>query len=294
MSIDDANEPWASDPLAARLARIEDPSLSPELIARVAAGRPAPRRRRFRARYAVVPLALLAALSLLAASPAGAAVGRALLPPGMRQRFGLVTGAPTTLHPPGPNDCAIVAGAPGMRTSTFTTREGLTVTEETRLCQNGRTVRSWSYRMPIMDIGRAQVLVNFRIRTATWLPAGLELSGIGMSPNPPQFTTYADQVSVVYQNAGATLPSPNVTINERPGGRTGGSAVPRATSVSVNGGPASYVHGSYETVSGADRWNPTSDTEELSWRADGITYDMTATGLRLTQADMIRIADSIQ
>jgi hypothetical protein len=40
-------------------------------------------------------------------------------------------------------------------------------------------------------------------------------------------------------------------------------------------------------------WNPNADIDELSSQADGLTYDIRASDLHLSERDMIRIADSV-
>jgi hypothetical protein len=116
-----------------------------------------------------------------------------------------------------------------------------------------------------------------------------------MDPNPPDYSTYADWASVTYRPAGNST-GPNVSIDEQPRKPNGGSAVPSSSAhtVRVNGHPAVYVHGGYESSATSNPvWNPKADVEELSWQADGITYDMSASELHLSQRDLIRMADSV-
>ena len=151
---------------------------------------------------------------------------------------------------------------------------------------------------PLLDLQHAQGLLSFRIRTASWVPSGLRFVGVSMSPISPDFSRYEDRASVIYRPDGASgQTGPGVRIDERPGTSVGGSSVPSSAvrNVRVNGRPAVYVHGSYESAPGGPGiWNPKADDEELSWQADGITYNLTASGLGLTQSDMIRIASSIR
>lgn len=289
----------ANDPLSVRLSRIETPPASPELMAKVLSRTHALKARRLRARHALILFVGLAAgLSTIAFTPAGAFVGRAVLPPGMQQRFGILTGAPETIPHPGPNDCAVYAGAPNTTTATFT-RHGVTGTEMTRKCKNGQTITSWGYRPPILDLTQAQGLVDFRIRIATWVPDSLQLVGIRMYPKPPDFSDYDQRAAVVYKQADSSsgASTASVTIDEKPGSPVGGPAVPAsaAHTVHINGLPAVYVHGSYENKPGGPgQWNANADTAELSWQADGITYHLTATGPGLSESDLVQIAASIR
>ena len=289
------DESLENDPLALRLARIEDPPVSEELMARVLSGKRTLGRRRVQRRHVAVAVVALAALAAgLLASPVGAA-GRGLL-----QNFGIMPGAPDTLHHPGPNDCAIYEGAPNTTKTTFT-RNGVTITELTRPapkgCKGGATLRSWGYKEPIFDLQHAQSLVSFHIRTAAWLPAGLKLRGVGMDPKPPDFSTYSDRAMVIYRPPG-TSSGPNLTIEEQPGSPNGGSGVPSSAvrDVRVNDHPALYRHGNYDQPDPQGRavWNPNGDVSELSWHAGGITFDITAYHLHLSRSDLIRVAESVQ
>lgn len=294
MTVNELDEPWATDPLALRLSRIQDPPVSKELLARVLSGAPALRRRtRIRRIHVLIGLAGVAVLAgVLAATPAGAMVGRAVLPHQLQQRFGIMVGAPQTIQHPGPSSCAVYPGAPNTTTTTFT-KNGVTVTQSTRTCKDGRTITSARYEPPVLDLDHAQGLVSFRIRTASWIPPGLQSAGVRMYPSP-DFASYDDKAAVLYQAVGASGGS--LTIDEQPGLPAGGTAVPSSAAlpVLVNGHLAFYVHGSYGSKAGGPaRWDPNTDVVELSWQADGLTFHMTAAGLRLSQSDAIRIAESV-
>ncbi len=298
MTTDAPIKPWEADPLADRLSRIQDPRVSDQLLARVLARTPVRSRRAMRRWTAVtVAIACLGVLMVvLAATPAGAFVGRAVLPLGLQQRFGLVAGAPEKLKRPGPNDCAIFPGSPNT-TSTTTVRNGIEVTQSTRICSDGRTITSYALHMPDTDLQGAQKLVSFSIRTPAWLPSGLQSARVGMIPKAPDFTTYEDQVAIIYRPVGALNGAKNLTIHEQPGSPVGGSAVPSSATraVRVNGQPGVYARGTYESTPGASAtWAPNADVEELSWQLDGLTFEMTASGLGLSLSDLLRIAESIQ
>ena len=300
MTMNELTEPWDADPLAVRLSRIQDPPVSTNLLARVLSQTPVRNQRvTHRPPAALIAVAGLVALLvvLLAATPAGAFVGRAVLPPGLQQLFGLVSGAPQKLNRPGPNDCAIYPGSPNT-TITTTVKNGVAITHETRTCSNGQTVSSDGFRMPEMSPQAAQQLVSFRIQTAAWLPSDLQLAAVGMLPKAPDFTTYENQAVVKYRPRGAssTATTGVLSIDERPGVPMNGPAVPSsaAQTVQINGQPAVYVQGSYESNPGqSPTWNPNADVEELSWQADGLTFLLTADGLGLSRSDLIRIAESI-
>lgn len=284
-----------NDPLALRLSRIEDPPVSQELIDRVLSGKRPLRRRRVRRRHVAVAAVALAALTAgLVATPIGAA-GRGLL-----QNFGIMPGAPQILQHPGPNDCAIYAGAPNTTTRTFT-KNGVTITEWSRPAPKGckgygGTLRSWSFKPPIYDVPRAQSLVSFPIRTPSTLPPGLQLVGVSVLPKPPDFSTYEDQARVIYRPPGDSS-GPNLTVVEQPGTPNGGSGVPSSSvkRITVNGHPAVYTHGTYDQPDpqGPAVWNPNGDVSELAWQADGITFDITAYHLHLSRPDLIKVAESV-
>ena len=292
MNVTDWEESLARDPLAVRLARIEHPPASAELTARVLSGAHAIRVRRIRGKHVLLAAAgLVVALSTVAATPAGTIIGQAV-----GQRFAIMVGAPETLHRPGPNDCAIYKNpsgtSPNTTVTTFT-KNGVTFTKRTRKCKDGQTISSVGYTEPVLGLQQAQGLVTFRIRTASWVPSGLQLAGVGMDPKPPDYSSYGNHASVRYQ---APHHSGGLTIYEQPGTPFGGSGVPSSAphTVRVNGRPAVYVHGNYESSGTSDpTWNPNADVEELSWQADGITYDLSAYHLHLSERDLVRIADSI-
>ena len=290
MNVTEWEESLESNRLAVRLARIEHPPAPAELMDRVLSGAHLIGTRRIRGRHVLLAAAgVVVALSTVAATPAGPIIGQAV-----QQRFGIMVGAPETLHRPGPDDCAIYTNpsgtSPNTTVTTFT-RNGVSFTKWTRKCKSGQTIWSVGYTEPVLDLQQAQGHVSFRIRTASWVPSGLHLAGVGMDPKPPDYSSYGDHASVRYTGHGGGL-----TIDEQPGTPFGGSGVPSSAphTVRVNGRPAVFVHGNYESSGTADpKWNPNADVEELSWQADGLTYDIRASDLHLSERDMIRIADSV-
>jgi hypothetical protein len=61
--------------------------------------------------------------------------------------------------------------------------------------------------------------------------------------------------------------------------------------VKVNGHDAVYAHGSWDQ---SQNWNSSADSALPSWQGGGFTYVMSYSGLRLSQTDMIRIAESLR
>jgi hypothetical protein len=233
------------------------------------------------------------ALSTIAATPVGRTIGSAL-----GQRFGFMVVANTS-DTNQPNSCEfrVVSGKPLTPNTTITTftRNGVTITEITRKCKNGTSITGWGVPVSSFDLQQAQSRVTFRIRSASWLPPGMKLKSVGMTLKPPDFSRYGDNVMVEYGTVG-NRPGPGLRISEEPGTPFGGSAVPSsaAHAVRVNGHPAVYARGNWvsNATLTARRWDPTKDQEELSWQADGITYDML--GSHLSKAEMIRIAESVR
>jgi hypothetical protein len=299
MNVTEWEESLARDPLALRLSHIDHPPASQALRARVLSGARALRARRIRGGHVLLAAAgVIIALSAVAATPAGSAARSAL-----GQRFGVMVVGPAASQKPEANDCVIYKGPSGISpntTVTTFTRNGMTFTKMTRKCRKGGSITSVGFSPPLLDLQQAQGLISFRIRTATWAPAGMQLRGVYVYPKSPDFTNYnPDDASVTYGHLG-TSSGPVVSIDEQRGTPFGGSAVPSsaARTVRVNGRPAVYAHGNWipSSIPGAPptRWNPNVDREELSWQADGMTFDISAEGLHLSERDMIRIADSIR
>jgi hypothetical protein len=283
MTTADLEQLLARDPLALRLSRVTDPTVSSDLLGRVlsrqgvAWRRPARRARRVLLAGAVV----LMGVAVLAATPAGPAIGRAILPQGLQQWFGLVSGAPSVITPPA-NACSAPSPRPTM------------VPGEVywHTCPNG--LRVGDFTPLYVGLATAQAQVTFHIETAAWLPAGLTLGGVAVFGN--DVVDGPSSVSVEYLPIGHTGPGPGIRIQEHPGTQVGGSAVPASAveHVTVDGQPAIFVKGDYESPrSAVGYWTPSADVEELSWQHGGLTFDMIASGLHLTAADLIRVAQSV-
>lgn len=276
----DVDEMFESDPLAVRLASVEVAPMSATLWQSVRDTPHVGRREQGHPRKWFVAAALLiAALSLAEATPVGATIGRAVLPPGLQQRIGLVTGAPIHVSPiehstangsAGPN----VQGSPDKRpgaggAGTITSPRGADAAR------------------PNLSLVEAQRAVDFPIQTPAVLPAGATFRGALVDSSHSVFLQYGDASS--HRSIGLWI---------RQGEPTGGSLVPSSAiqAVQVNGSSAFYVHGSYEdsgpTTVGT--WNPAADAEELTWRHNGMTYNLTSGGFQLSSKDLIQIAESLR
>jgi hypothetical protein len=211
--------------------------------------------RRIALRVALVALAL----SLLAATPVRTFAGETLqrLPFGAVQRFGTVLIHPgqlfrnETAAPPN-NLRAPVASSPRLMT-------------------------------PSLSMAEAQRLVDFPIRTPSWLPSGVVFRGTLVGPDG----------SVVVSYRAANDPSKGLGIQMQRGARVGGYVLPSsaAQNVRVNGHAAVYAHGSWDEFR---RWNGTADAALLSWEENGFTYVLSFSGLGLSRDDVIRIAASLR
>lgn len=263
------------DPLGLWLARIDVPPMSSGLPARVLAERRA--RRLWRPvlmRGLIVISAVVLAVAMLAATPAGATVGRAILPRGMQQRFGLVEGAPERLTPP-----------PGAKAGTGPPMSPVPCSQIARYRPAGPNQGVPCY--PDLSVAEAQRRAAFTIPTPRRLPQGLNYRGALVESPTTVYLSY--QTSAAHGGLGLRI---------HKGTQTGGSAVPRAgvQTAAVDGSPAVYVHGSYEDSGPgtAATWNPNADADELTWEHGGLTFDLTAGSLHLSKQDMIAIAESVQ
>jgi hypothetical protein len=262
------------DPLAMRLLRIVVAPMSSDVRVALSAGaspRPVVRRRRWGAAIAVATVVVLAALFV---TPAGAALARAVLPSGLQQFFGIASGAPTQLIPPGG------ASVPhGQARQTGSSAASMPCSQAVPLSQ--------VVCLPDLSLADTQRGVDFTIPTPTMLPAGVSFRG-GLVDSPRS-------AYISYRlNNGAPG---GLALWIKEGTPLGGSAVPTGSiqAAQVNGSPAYYVHGDYEdngpgTVA---RWNPNADADELTWQRNGMTFDLTAGSLHLSKAEIIQIAESV-
>jgi hypothetical protein len=172
-----------------------------------------------------------------------------------------------SILPPGLQQrLGLVVGAPAVITRPPNAQPGIRVT-------------------PNLSLADAQAKVSFTIPTPGWLPDGVSFKGALVEPND-------SGVYLAYRGAGGG----GVGLAVHPGTKVGGPAVPAAQRVQVDGSPAYFVHGSYESSGPgtAATWDPAADDEELTWQRNGITYDLTAGGLHLSRTDLVRIAESIR
>ena len=282
MSPNEWEDRLARDPLSVRLANVKGPAVSAEFLRRVLTAPRIATTRQLRGRRVLVSLAVvIVALAVLAATPAGPAIGKAILPAPLQQWFGLVGGAPNVITRPA-NACS----GPGVPPSMVPGRVYW------HTCANG--LRSGYFTPLYVGLEQAQAQVSFEITTPRWLPAGTAFAGVAVFGQ--DIVDGPSSVSVEYLPFGRTGPGPGIRIQEHPGTQVGGSAAPATAvqHVTVHGQPAVFIRGDYESSgpAGDSVWTPGADDEELSWEHGGLTYDMIAAGLHLTQQDLIRIANS--
>lgn len=283
MSPNEWEERLARDPLGVRLANVAGPSASAEFLRRVLAAPRIATTRRRRARRVLFSLAVaVVATAVLAATPAGPVIGKAILPAPLQQWFGLVAGAPTVITRP-PNACSGPSAPPSMVPGQV----------YWHTCADG--LRGGYFTPLYVGLADAQAQVSFEIKTARWLPAGIAFAGVAVFGNDT--VDGPSSVSVEYLPLGRTGPGPGIRIQEHPGTQVGGSAAPASAvqHVTVDGQPAVFIRGDYESSGPAANgvWTPGADAEELSWEHVGLTFDLIAGGLHLTQQDLIRLADSV-
>ncbi|MGQ9682547.1 MAG: hypothetical protein ACUVX9_08435 [Anaerolineae bacterium] len=142
--------------------------------------------------------------------------------------------------------------------------------------------------------------VGFPLRVPTWLPAGLVLAnGSAQDLGETQKvileyrrTTEVGTDAPVLRQWVATGPMPAPPL----------LAAKYEQPSSVAGLPAIYTHGGWredgrgdpETAVGPLRWDDTLDAAYLTWEEDGLTYLLEAQGLGLSEAELVRIAESLR
>jgi hypothetical protein len=139
-------------------------------------------------------------------------------------------------------------------------------------------------QMPRLTLAEAQQLAGFPIPQPSFLPGGVVFRFAFAS---------TDHTGVVLSYGRVGDESSGMFIQIDQGARSGGYAIPAsaARTVKVNGHDAVYAHGSWDQ---SQNWNSSADSALLSWQGGGFTYVMSYSGLRLSQADMIRIAESLR
>lgn len=265
-----------SDALAIRLSQLQPVQVPDRLRLRVLAesrGRPP----RLTIRRVVGGVAaVIAALAVLALTPAGGALARAVLPEGLQQRLGLVAGGPTHLSAP--------SGSQRANTSQPSPPTLVPCSSTSIVPQvSGPTECN-----PDLSLADAQSRVDFAIPTPSWLPAGVTYRGSSVdSPH---------SVHMLYLHLPQGSGAVQLTIHDDV--PLGGSTVPSGAvqSVTVDGSSAFFVQGAYQDSGPGTSawWNSNADAEELTWQHDGLTYDLIVGSLRLSHADVVRIADSVR
>ncbi len=137
--------------------------------------------------------------------------------------------------------------------------------------------------MPRLTFDQAQQLAAFQIPRPSYIPTGIEFRFAFASTNG---------ATVVLSYGRPKDTSSGMGIQIEQGSPNGGYAFPAsaARTVKVNGREGVYVQGSWDEQG---RWNGTADAAFLSWQDRGFTYDLQYSGLGLTRAEMIRIAESV-
>jgi hypothetical protein len=285
MRVMDVEATLAVDPLGVRLARVAVPEMSAGLRSSVmaaAADVPSDAARgceSLRTRTVVALAVAVAGVCLLAVTPAGATLARALLPDGMQQRLGLVEGAPTVLTPP---------------SKATTTRPHVSLLplgcSKALLLQNPSVAVGGGGGVlcrPDLAFADVQRQVDFAIPTPHDLPPGVAYRAGMVNSTHSAFLVFA---------RGSSAGTLGLTVNDQ--APVGGSAVPVGTvqRVQVFGSTAYFARGDYEDSGPgtAVHWNPSADDEELTWRHGGLTFDLTASSLHLSVADLVRIAESVR
>ncbi len=127
--------------------------------------------------------------------------------------------------------------------------------------------------LPRLTLAEAQQLAHFRIPQPSYLPPGVQLRFVIAS-------TDGSWVSLAYGQLGNQSRGMGIQIQQ--GKPSGYYQVPSsaAQTVKVNGRDAVY-------------WKRPADEGLLSWQAGDFTYVMQWSGLGLSRADAIRIAESM-
>jgi len=143
-----------------------------------------------------------------------------------------------------------------------------------------------------LNLDEAQRQVTFPIRVPTWLPPGLSLRGVlvgssgavnGVSLGIKVLTSYrADE-----GGAGG------LHIDQVTGAPAGGYGIPATQTrpTLVSGYPATYARGSWQRDG---RWDATADAGTLSWADGAFTYVVQYSGLDLSEADLVRLAEGLR
>jgi hypothetical protein len=139
-------------------------------------------------------------------------------------------------------------------------------------------------QMPRLTLAEAQQLAGFPIPQPSFLPQGVVFRFAFAS---------TDHTGAVLSYGRVGNESSGMFIQIDQGAPGGGYAIPAsaARTVKIHGHDAVYAHGSWDK---SGNWNGSADAALLSWQGGGFTYVMSYSGLHLSQADMIRIAESLQ
>jgi len=141
----------------------------------------------------------------------------------------------------------------------------------------GSAVVEEFHEIPPLPLEEAQRQVSFHIPTPTWLPAGLTLKGAHVQPpnwantfygpiDPTDYAPYAGFGISITRGKDATSYSIDGATEQAP--------------LTINGVPAQYSAG--------------TDSGMLIWEANGFTYNLSYSNLKLSRAELQRIAESLK
>lgn len=163
-------------------------------------------------------------------------------------------------------------------------------------------------RGAMLTLAEAQQRVPFAIAVPRWTPDHVSFVGAFVSETTisREDGTSEPKVTVVlrYQSSNSANPSALLQLEIV----SGSNAAPylllrsREQTISLQGQPATYVQGGWSNDGKGDAreklgdltWDDTADSSWLSWQARGLTYILSAHGLQLDKAAMVRIAESLR
>jgi len=142
------------------------------------------------------------------------------------------------------------------------------------------------------DRDEAQRQVAFSIRVPTWLPTGLTLRGVLVGSSGAVNGVPLDVKVLTAYRADDGGPG-GLHIDQVTGAPAGGYGIPAAQTrpALVGGLPATYARGAWQRDG---RWDATADAGTLSWADGEFTYVVQYSGLDLSEADLVRLAEGLR
>lgn len=170
---------------------------------------------------------------------------------------------------------------------------GIVATNDTVILygQSAPGTTAVSSPLPFFSLAEAQQRVNFVIPMPGWIPPGMHLRGA--------FVGSDDFVALSYVPDGWTPDGvqSGFGLEITPGTTAsfGRYAIPSSAiqHVTVNGSPAVYAHGAWDSQPSAITWHGDADDAMLSWSADGFVYTVSGGGPGIGRDDLFRIAESV-